>query len=79
MPDDQQAAAQEARASLMESAAEGSEELMNKYFEEGELSPEDLVQGLRLGIAQGVRKISHDRDTPLDAVEHDTGIRPGCA
>ncbi len=53
VPADMQAAAQEARASLMESAAESSEELMNKYFEEGELSPEDLVQGLRMGIAQG--------------------------
>ncbi|MDP6803238.1 MAG: elongation factor G [Gemmatimonadota bacterium] len=46
-------ALEQARADLMENAAESSEELMNKYFDEGELSQEDLVRGVHEGIAQG--------------------------
>jgi len=36
------------RANMVEAAAEASEELMNKYLEEGELSEEEVIQGLRL-------------------------------
>ncbi len=43
----------QARAALMESAAESSEELMAKYFEAGELTQEELVRGIHEGIAQG--------------------------
>ncbi|PXV58717.1 translation elongation factor 2 (EF-2/EF-G) [Dyella jiangningensis] len=39
--------AAEARAYMVESAAEASEELMNKYLEEGELSEEEIIGGLR--------------------------------
>ena len=39
--------AQEWHENLVESAAEASEELMNKYLEEGELSEEDIVAGIR--------------------------------
>jgi elongation factor G len=39
--------AQEWREKMVESAAEASEELMNKYLEEGDLSIEDLKTGLR--------------------------------
>ncbi len=53
IPEEHRAAVDEARASLMENAAESSEELMNKYFEEGELSPEDLVEGIHRGVAHG--------------------------
>jgi len=53
VPDELQSALEAARASLMENAAESSEELMNKYFEDGELSQEDLVRGLMQGVAQG--------------------------
>jgi elongation factor G len=42
-----------ARAALMESVAETDEELMNKYFENGELSIEDLRKGLAKGFAAG--------------------------
>ena len=35
------------RSSMVEAAAEASEELMNKYLEEGELSQEEIVLGLR--------------------------------
>ncbi len=38
----------EARAYMVESAAETSEELMNKYLEGGELSEEEIVEGIRL-------------------------------
>ena len=40
--------AKEWREKMVESAAEASEELMNKYLEEGDLSEEDIKQGLRL-------------------------------
>jgi elongation factor G len=35
---------------LVESAAEGDDELMNKYFEQGALSPEDVKRGITLGL-----------------------------
>jgi len=41
--------AKKAREFMVESAAESSEELMNKYLEEGELSEADIIQGLRSG------------------------------
>lgn len=37
----------EARAYMVESAAEASEELMNKYLEGGELTEEEIIGGLR--------------------------------
>ncbi len=36
------------REKMVESAAEANEELMNKYLEEGDLSPVDIKQGLRI-------------------------------
>ncbi len=39
--------ANEARAFMVESAAEASEELMDKYLEEGELSEAEIINGLR--------------------------------
>lgn len=39
--------AEEWRNNMVEAAAESSEELMDKYLEEGELSREDIVAGLR--------------------------------
>ena len=39
--------AEEWREKLVEAAAESSEELMDKYLEGGELSEEDILQGLR--------------------------------
>jgi translation elongation factor EF-G len=43
----------EYRASIMEAVAENDEALLDKYFSEGELSQEELVSGLRSGIAKG--------------------------
>lgn len=39
--------AEEYREKMIEAAAESSEELMEKYFEEGELSEEEIVAGLK--------------------------------
>ena len=39
--------AKEWREKMVESAAEATEELMNKYLEEGDLSEEDIIEGLR--------------------------------
>lgn len=47
IPANLQATAEEWREKMVESAAEASEELMNKYLEEGELSEEDIIAGLR--------------------------------
>ena len=38
---------------LVESAAENDEALMEKYFEEGDLSTEEIIKGLREGIIMG--------------------------
>lgn len=35
---------------LIESAAEGNDELMNTYFEKGSLTPEEIQKGLSLGL-----------------------------
>ena len=40
---------QKYRDILIEDIAETDDDLMNKYLESGELSPEDLLAGLRKG------------------------------
>ncbi len=42
-----------ARETIMEAAAGADDELMEKFFEEGELSFDDMMLGLRKGIAEG--------------------------
>jgi elongation factor G len=49
IPAELQAQAEAAREFMLECAAEGSEELMEAYLESGELSEEQVIQGLRLG------------------------------
>ena len=46
--------AQELYEALTEAAAEADEALMEKYFEEGELSREEILTGLSLGVKEGV-------------------------
>ena len=46
--------AQELYEQLTEAAAESDEALMEKYFEEGELSREEILQGLSKGVSEGV-------------------------
>ncbi len=47
IPAELQATAEEWRGNMVEAAAEANEDLMNKYLEEGELSEEDIMAGLR--------------------------------
>ncbi len=47
IPADLAATAKEWREKMLEAAAEASEELMNKYLEEGDLSEEDIKKALR--------------------------------
>lgn len=48
IPDDLKAVAQEWREKLVETAAESSEELMNKYLEEGDLTEEEINKAIRV-------------------------------
>ncbi|MFA5713869.1 MAG: elongation factor G, partial [Bacteroidales bacterium] len=45
--------AEEYRQTIIEMAAESDEELMEKFFENGELSEEEIMKGLAVGIAKG--------------------------
>ncbi len=47
IPEDMAEIAGKYRAKLVEEAASASDELMEKFFEEGDLSQEDIVKGLR--------------------------------
>ncbi|MCI5924329.1 MAG: elongation factor G [Oscillospiraceae bacterium] len=49
IPEDMREKAEEYRAAMVEAAAEQDEELMEKYLEEGELTPEEIKKGLRIG------------------------------
>lgn len=50
IPDSEKDKAEELQLALMENAAEGSEELMEKYFENDALSLEEMREGIRLGM-----------------------------
>ena len=51
IPEDMLGQVEEMKASLMETAAENDEFLLDKYFESGELTREETIHGIRLGIA----------------------------
>ncbi len=53
VPADLADAVEVSRESLVEKAAEGRDELIEKYLEEGELTDEEIVEGLRAGILSG--------------------------
>ena len=53
IPGDMADAVAEAREALIEKAAEGKDELIEKYLEEGELNDEEVFEGLRSGILAG--------------------------
>ena len=53
IPADMEDAVQSAREAIMEAAAGADEELMEKYFEEMELSDEDTILGIRKGTKEG--------------------------
>lgn len=46
--------AESIREALVEAAAESDEELMEKFFETGELTQEEMIKGLCIGVAQGI-------------------------
>ncbi len=48
IPADLKAECDKWRENMVEAAAEATEELMNKYLEEGDLSEEDIMKGLRM-------------------------------
>ncbi len=47
IPADMQAIAEEYHAKLVEEAASASDELMEKYFADNDLSPDDIIKGMR--------------------------------
>ena len=51
VPDDLQDQVASIREQLVEAIAEGDDELLEKYLEEGELSDEEVAEGLKSGIA----------------------------
>ena len=53
IPEDLADAVSEARELLMEAAAEGEDELLEKYLESGALSTEEIVAGLAAGVREG--------------------------
>jgi elongation factor G len=48
IPDDMQSLCEEYREKMLEAAAEATDELMEKYLEEGDLSEEEIKLGIRL-------------------------------
>ncbi len=53
IPADMVDAVEEAKMALTEAVAETDDELLEKYFEEGELSQEELLTGVKKGIKDG--------------------------
>ena len=51
IPDNMKDQVEEMKASLMETAAENDEFLLDKFFETGDLTREETIHGIRLGIA----------------------------
>ncbi len=54
IPADMKAAAEQARIALMESAAEGEDELLEKYLGGTELTQEEMIRGLRKAVWNSV-------------------------
>ncbi len=53
IPADMVDAAEEARMELIEAAAEGDDALIEKYFEDEDLSNEEIIAGLKAGMMDG--------------------------
>ena len=51
IPENMKDQVEEMKASLMETAAENDEILLDKYFETGDLTREETIRGIRIGIA----------------------------
>ena len=53
IPDEYKSQAEEAHMALVEAAAEGEDELLEKYFENGDLSDQEIIRGLRSTVWAG--------------------------
>lgn len=53
IPEEFKAQAEEAHLALVEAAAEGEDELLEKYFESGDLTDQEIIRGLRSTIWAG--------------------------
>lgn len=53
IPDDYKAAAEEAHAAIIEAAAEGADDLMEKFFDQGILTADEIRRGLKSVFKQG--------------------------
>ncbi len=53
IPDDYKEQADEGHLALVEAAAEGEDALLEKYFEDGDLSDKEIMRGLRQSIWEG--------------------------
>ena len=53
IPEAYRAEAEEGHTALVEAAAEGEDELLEKYFENGDLTDKEIMRGLRSTIAEG--------------------------
>ena len=53
IPAEYQAQAEEAHLALVEAAAEGEDALLEKYFENGDLTDQEIIRGLRSTIWEG--------------------------
>ncbi len=51
IPEEEKAKAEELQNEIIEAAAESDESLMETFFENGSLTPEELSKGIKLGIA----------------------------
>lgn len=51
IPEEEKEKAEELRLALVENAASGSDDLMEKYFDNGDLAIDEVRRGLRLGMA----------------------------
>ncbi len=54
IPADLKPASDEAHTKLVEAAAEGEDALLEKYLESGELTPEELLRGLKSAVRSGL-------------------------
>src|SRR5438552_2014083 len=71
VPAELKSEAEEWREKLIEKVAEGDDTLMERFFEQGGLSQEELIDGLK-------REVSHHQIFPvlLDSASHDIGGHP---
>ena len=53
VPQDMAGEIEDLKAGLTESAAEADDELLDKFFESGELDNEDIVKGVKIGLSHG--------------------------